>query len=215
MLKKSIPFFTLLAICFTLSLPGKNVMAEDVNSSKILMMIVPVIGKKTSAPCPKDLTRFVLVPHHTWTFSPGGQTDVMEINGNTTGGSCDIWVAGDAATGEDCIINYHNSGTVQTDAGPCSHSGDSTAILSFDEGKCKKGVIIMNITEVQNPDSGLDGTLTCPSTSEPYVTFYPPSLSQVFFAQRDEGHTVAEDGTDAAGYSYEKQWVLMPASAIP
>ncbi len=192
MKREVITLLNVALLIFGLSIPGKEVLAKEDSSAKLLMAIVPVIGKKTSAPCPSKQTRFVLVPSHTWTFSPGGQTDVMEISGSTTGGSCDIWVTGDAAIGEDCIITYSNSGTVYTDTTPCSHNGNSTAILSFDEGKCRKGVIILTITEVQNPDTDLDGTLTCPTFTGPYVTFYPPSKSEAFFPQSDQGHTVME-----------------------
>lgn len=174
------------------------------------LLYMPAIIGNVGLVCPRELTRFVLVPDHTWTWSPGGQVGAGLVQGSTTGGSCDILVSGDVASGEDCLISYSNSGTV----GNCQLNGQSTALLSF-EGTCTSGKIVLTITEIQNPEAELGGILVCPVISEPYPTFYPPSITNASFLINSEGSTAAEAKSDPAGFTYSKKWTLMPAYAIP
>ena len=142
----------LLLLIADISIPVSEVSAEDKTS--LPLTIVPLINNKTVTTCPSKQERFVLVAQHTWDFSPGGATNVMEITGSTNTDSCTIWVSGDAAIAEDCVITYTNTGKVYTSAGTCTQKGASSAILSFDKGKCRRGTIIITITETQNPNAG-------------------------------------------------------------
>lgn len=164
--------------------------------------------------CPSESTRFVLVPNHSWSFSPAGQTSVMEINGTTSGDGCDIYVAGDVASGEDCLINFTNTGVIHGDGGDCQVDGQGRGILSF-AGSCQDGRITLTITETHDPDTELGGTMNCPGFSSPYATFYPPSRTTVTFAIDTAGASASESLNDITGFNYHKTWVLMPAGAIP
>jgi len=165
--------------------------------------------------CPTESTRFVLVPDHSWSFSPAGQTQVMEINGSVSGGGgCDIYVAGDVATGADCAIDFTNTGVIHGDGGDCQINGQGRGILSF-EGTCQDGQITLTITEIHDPDTELGGSMNCPGHSGPYATFYPPSLTTVTFMIDPAGSRTNESLNDITGFNYHKTWILMPASAIP
>jgi len=164
--------------------------------------------------CPSESTRFVLVANHTWTFSPAGQTQIMEINGTTSGDGCDIFVAGDVASGPDCSINFTNTGVIHGDSGDCQIDGQGRGILSF-QGSCQDGQITLTITEIHDPDTEMGGSMNCAGYSGPYATFYPPSLTTRTFAIDSAGATASESGGDLSGFNYNKTWVMMPASAIP
>ena len=203
-------FFVSIILIFTVQFPfflNRAIAAEKESGYQLFL---PAIIGNIALVCPSSSTRFVLVPSHTWTWSPGGQASVGVIQGSTTSGSCDIWVAGDVASGPDCSVSYTNSGNI----GTCQHSGQSTAVLSF-EGTCSKGKISLTITEGQDPDAGIGGVLVCPEVSEPYPTFYPGSITTGSFFIDSEGYTVTESKTDPLGFTYTKKWIIMPASSIP
>jgi hypothetical protein len=164
--------------------------------------------------CPSESTRFVLVANHSWSFSPAGQTQVMDINGTTNGLGCDIYVAGDVATGEDCAVDFTNTGVIHGDGGDCQVDGQGRGILSF-EGTCQDGQITLTITEIHDPDTEMGGTMNCPGFSSPYATFYPPSLTTVTFMIDSAGATANESLNDITGFNYNKTWILMPGDAIP
>ena len=164
--------------------------------------------------CPSESTRFVLATQHSWSFSPAGQTQIMQIDGTTTGPGCDIYVAGDVATGEDCAVDFTNTGVIHGDSGDCQIDGVGRGILSF-EGTCQDGRITLTITEIHDPDTEMGGTMNCPGFSSPYATFYPPSMTTVTFMIDSAGSTANESLNDITGFNYNKTWVLMPASAIP
>ena len=57
--------------------------------------------------------------------------------------------------------------------GDCKHEGNGVALIKI-KGLCINGLVALTRTEGPNPDLGLTGTLSCPSYSQPYLTFYPP-----------------------------------------
>ena len=160
--------------------------------------------------CPTEPTDFLLTLVHDWTFSPAGQTQVMQVTGTTSSGaSCMVTVHREHVQAPDCLIPYSITGNMA--AGQCDISGESTALISM-TGSCADGVITLTITEVQNADAGLGGALNCPYVSEAYVTFYPPSITTRSFIIQDLGETQSEDGGDMAGFDYHKHWTLTPLS---
>jgi hypothetical protein len=163
--------------------------------------------------CPSESVSFKLIVNHQFNWSPGRQTDQILVEGNTgPEASCQLTVKGNEVDAADCTVSYTNAGTFKGDAGECEHSGEGTALIEI-EGFCKDGKVTLEITETQDPDAGLGGTLNCPQAnfSEPYVTFYPPSLTTESFSIDLGGHTVTEDvEADPLGFQYHKQWTLIP-----
>ncbi len=158
--------------------------------------------------CPAEPVEFLLTLVHSWTFSPAGQTQVMQITGNTTSGaSCFMTVNRENVQAEDCLIPYSITGNMA--AGQCEVDGESTALITI-TGSCADGVITLTITETQNPDAGLGGALNCPGYSGQYVTFYPPSMTTRSFIITSAGEVQTEDGGDMAGFQYQKSWTLTP-----
>ena len=156
--------------------------------------------------CPAEPAEFLLTLVHSWTFSPAGQTQVMQITGNTTSGaSCFVMVNREHVQAADCLVPYSITGNMA--AGQCAVNGESTALIAI-TGSCADGVITLTITETQNPDAGLGGALNCPGYSGQYVTFYPPSITTRSFMITSLGEVQTENGGDVAGFQYQKSWAL-------
>ena len=163
--------------------------------------------------CPSEPVSFELIVNHQFNWSPGRQTDQILVEGNTgPEASCQLTVNGNKVDAAECVVPYTNAGTFKGDGGECEHSGEGTALVEI-EGSCKDGKVTLEITEIQDPDASLGGTMTCPQANftEPYVTFYPPSLTTEIFSIDLGGHTVTEDvEADPLGFQYHKQWTLIP-----
>jgi hypothetical protein len=174
--------------------------------------------------CPQETTYFKLELGHSFSFSPGGNKELMQVTGSTTGDAwCLVSVEGNRVNAEPCIVGYEYSGFLQTDAGQCDITGTSTALVEI-EGECAlvdpdatgdKGVaeITLAITETQDPDAGLGGAMNCPEASQPYMGFYPPTFSVMTFLIDDNGSTDTDaDDSDISGqFSYQKSWTLTPS----
>lgn len=174
--------------------------------------------------CPQETTYFKLQPSHSFSFSPGGDKELMQVSGSTTGEAwCLIAVTGNRIEAEPCIIGYQYSGWLQTDAGQCDISGTSTALVEI-EGECAltdpdasgdEGVaeVTLAITETQDPDASLDGAMNCPGVSQPYMGFYPPTFSVMTFMIDDKGSSDSDvNDSDISGqFSYQKSWTLIPS----
>jgi hypothetical protein len=174
--------------------------------------------------CPQELTYFKLQLKHSFSFSPGGNKELMQVTGNTTGDAwCLIAVQGNRVEAEPCIVGYQYSGWLETDAGKCDISGSSTAFVEV-EGDCAvvdpdasgdEGVaeVTLAITEGQDPDADLSGAMNCPGVSQPYMGFYPPTFSVMTFLIDDGGSTDTDvDDSDISGqFSYQKSWTMTPS----
>jgi hypothetical protein len=160
--------------------------------------------------CPSEPTQFTLFVSHTFDYSPGRNTQMMLISGSSGLSSpCSLTVDRERVTAQDCFIPYTNAGTVNTDAGPCQHDGQGQAILSI-EGSCSDGELTLTLTEMPDASAGLGGTLNCPQVSEPYVTFYPPSITTRTFVIQVGGYEATEDANPdiSNSFTYHKSWTL-------
>lgn len=174
--------------------------------------------------CPGETTFFRLQLNHTFTFSPGGEKELMQVSGNTLGSSwCLVAVKGAKVEAEPCLVDYEYHGWIQTDAGKCDITGTSTAMVEV-EGDCAlsdpdasgdEGVaeVMLAITEGPDPDADLSGAMNCPGVSQPYMGFYPPTFSVMSFLIDDQGSTDVDiDESDISGqFSYHKSWTLTPS----
>ncbi|MGD2058728.1 MAG: hypothetical protein PVF85_09495 [Anaerolineales bacterium] len=174
--------------------------------------------------CPSETTYFRLQLNHNFTFSPGGNKELMQVSGNTLGSSwCLVAVTGAKVKAEPCLVDYEYHGWVQTDGGKCDITGTSTALVEI-EGDCAlsdpdasgdEGVaeVMLAITEGPDPDADLSGAMNCPNISQPYMGFYPPTFSVMSFLIDDQGSTDVDiDESDISGqFSYHKSWTLTPS----
>lgn len=166
--------------------------------------------------CPPKRTEMVLFVSHTFDWSANRDTDRFLVKGSTEPSSpCPITLEGSQVNAPSCRVPYTNSGQIQTDAGPCELDGQGTAVLEF-EGSCKDGIVTLTITEFPDPDVGLTGALNCRGASEPYLTFYPPSITTREFHLKVGGVEATEDADpDLSGqFSYHKSWTLRSPDLI-
>lgn len=172
--------------------------------------------------CPKEPIVYKLQFNHTFDFSPGRDTAKMLINGHTTPNAwCLVTLNGNVIEADDCLVDYEYSGYIQGSE-RCDVKGASTALISI-EGECMDmkptnnekdlvAEIYLTITEGQDPDAGLSGTITCPGSSYAYIGFYPPTFSVMSFSIAENGVSDNDSGTDFSGqFEFNKSWTLIPA----
>lgn len=194
-----------------LSDPGDSAEGEESDGQEPIHLV-----------CPPDTTYYKLQLNHTFTFSPGGNKELMQVTGHTTPDAwCLISINGETVQADPCIVGYEYNGWIQGSDGKCDITGTSTALLEFD-GEChmtdpetgkQEGVaeVLLGITEVQDPDADLGGALNCPRASAPYMGFYPPTFSVMSFLIQEGGASDVDSDTDFAGqFEYQKSWTLMP-----
>ncbi|NQS90835.1 MAG: hypothetical protein HQ574_00365, partial [Chloroflexi bacterium] len=161
--------------------------------------------------CPKDPTEFVLFLSHTWDFSPNRDLEKMRVDGQTAPFvSCPLTVQGSKVTMKDCFFPITNTGFILTDDGSCDISASGDAILSADEPYCENGKVIITFIESIDPDATTNGAMNCPNKSQPYIPFYPPSITTRTFDIAVGGHTQTEDmNPDLSNqFKYHKEWTL-------
>jgi len=172
--------------------------------------------------CPEEPIVYKLQLNHTFDFSPGRDTAKMLISGHTTPDAwCLVTLNGNVIEADDCIVDYEYSGYIQGSE-RCDVKGASTALISI-EGECMDmkptnnekdlvAEIYLTITEGQDPDAGLSGTITCPGSSYAYIGFYPPTFSVMSFSIADQGITDNDSDMDFSGqFEFDKSWTLIPA----
>jgi len=167
--------------------------------------------------CPADPIEVTMFVHHTWNFSPNRETDKMSVDGRTGElASCTITVHGSQVEMADCQIPITNNGYIKTDDGMCDITASGFALISLEEGVCEDGVILLTLTESLDPDAGYDGAMNCPDISQPYIPFYPPSLTTREFPIQVGGMSASEsmDPDLSNQFRYSKEWTLI-SDAFP
>ncbi len=164
------------------------------------------------AHCPAEAMEISMFIHHIWNFSPNRDAEQMSVDGSTGPlANCSLTVHKGNVSMEDCIIPITNTGFVQTDDGKCDITSSGFAVISLEEGFCQDGVITLTISEVLDPDAGYDGAMNCPNISQPYLPFYPPSLTTREFHIQQGGMSATESmNPDLSGqFKYDKEWTLV------
>ena len=113
-------------------------------------------------------------------------------------------------TDYDCYFPFTSNGFIQTDDGPCDITASGTAILSVEDASCEKGIITMTITDVMDPEGETSGAMNCPNRSQPYIPFYPFSLTTRSFRIAAGGDSQNEvmNPDMSNQFRYTKEWVL-------
>ncbi len=171
--------------------------------------------------CPVSPLAYKLQLNHTFDFSPNRQTETMQIKGNTSGDAwCLVVVDGTKVEAEDCVVDYTYSGFIQGSDGKCDVSGSSTALISI-QGECMPGVqgsefaeIYLEITESENPDGDVSGSLNCPGHAGTYIGFYPPTYFIATFPVTDQPSYDTDPGPDLTGqFEFSKNYVFTPSGS--
>lgn len=164
------------------------------------------------AHCPAEPMKMTMFIHHTWNFSPNREIEMMSVDGSTGAlASCPMTVHKNEVTLEDCLIPITNTGFIQTDAGLCDISASGFAVITLEGGHCRDGVITLTISEDLDPDAGYEGAMNCPERSQPYIPYYPPSLTTRDFPLQVGGMSAAEtaDPDLSMQFQYSKEWTLI------
>jgi len=167
--------------------------------------------------CPADPIEVSMFIHHTWNFSPNRETEQMSVDGRTGAlASCPITVHGSQVKMEDCLIPITNSGYVKTDDGMCDVTSSGFALISLEEGFCEDGVITLTLTENLDTEEGYEGAMNCPNTSQPYLPFFPPSITTREYPIQTGGMSATEamDPDLTNQFRYSKEWTLV-SDAFP
>ncbi len=169
------------------------------------------------AHCPADPIEVTMFVHHTWNFSPNRETEKMSVDGRTGElASCAMTIHGSQVEMADCIIPITNTGFMKSDDGMCDITASGFALISLEEGVCQDGVIVLTLTETMDPGAGYDGAMNCPDISQPYIPFYPPSLTTREYAIQVGGMSATESmNPDLSNqFRYTKEWTLI-SDAFP
>ncbi|MGD8823262.1 MAG: hypothetical protein PVG63_09195, partial [Anaerolineales bacterium] len=169
--------------------------------------------------CPEEPVTFKLMLNHTFEFSPD---DRMYITGSTSPNAwCLVVLNGNVIEADDCVVDYEFSGFIQGSDARCEIEGASTALIDI-EGEClelrsgddedaAEAQIYLIITEGQDPDADLGSVINCPNYSNPFLSFYPASLSVMSFNIQQNGSTDYDSDLDFSGlFDYDKSWTLIP-----
>jgi hypothetical protein len=164
--------------------------------------------------CPKkgnDMPGFFLIVH-SWDFSPNRDLEMMKVVGQTAEATmCPITVNGSSVSAKTCLVPITNTGFVKTDDGMCDIQASGYAAIDFEDGFCEEGMVTVTITESLDADAGHSGAMNCPDTSQPYIPFYPPSITTASFEIKSDGFTFSEsmDPDISNQFKYDKKWNLM------
>lgn len=167
--------------------------------------------------CPADPIKVSMFVHHTWNFSPNRETEQMSVDGRTGAlASCTLTVDGSQVNMGDCLIPITNSGYVKTDDGMCDVTTSGFARISLEEGFCRDGVITLTLTENLDTEEGYEGAMNCPNTSQPYIPFFPPSITTREYPLQTGGMSATEsmDPDLTNQFRYSKEWTLI-SDAFP
>lgn len=165
-----------------------------------------------SLSCPAEPMEISMFVHHTWNFSPNRETEMMSVEGSTGPlAGCSLTVVRDKVTMEDCVVPFTNQGYLETDAGTCDITANGFALIALEDGFCEDGVITLTLSETLDPDEEYGGSMNCPNISQPYIPFYPPSLTTREFQIQIGGMSATETvDPDLSGqFQYSKEWTLV------
>jgi len=164
--------------------------------------------------CPKEgreMTGFFLIVH-SWDFSPNRDLEMMKVTGQTAEVSmCPMKLVGNKFSAKPCSVPFNNSGFIKTDDGMCDITASGSALVEFEDGYCKDGVVTVTIVENLDADAAYNGAMNCPNISQPYGPTYPPSRTTVSFKVDSSGSTASEslDPDLTNQFKYDKKWTLL------
>ncbi|MFO7943399.1 MAG: hypothetical protein R6U51_03765 [Anaerolineales bacterium] len=165
-----------------------------------------------SLSCPAEPMEISMFVHHTWNFSPNRDTEMMSVEGSTgLLAGCSLTVVRDKVTMEDCVVPFTNHGNLETDEGKCDIKANGFAVIVLEDGICEDGVITLTLSETLDPDEEYGGSMNCPNISQPYIPFYPPSITTREFQIQVGGMSATETvDPDLSGqFQYSKEWTLV------